>query len=188
MAEEFPDRKIYIVDSLGASSGYGLLMDKMADLRDEGWTIDQLYQWVLTNRLKVHHWFFSTDLTYYVRGGRISKASGMFGTLLRICPLLNMNDKGLLIPREKIRTKKAVIQRIVEKMKTYADNRLDYSGKCYISESDCMEDAHTVAMLVEQTFPHLDGKVEINSVGTVIGSHTGPGTIALFFFGDKRNN
>ncbi len=188
LAEEFPDRKIYIVDSLGASSGYGLLMDKMADLRDEGWTIDQLYQWVLTNRLKVHHWFFSTDLTYYVRGGRISKASGMFGTLLRICPLLNMNDKGLLIPREKIRTKKAVIQRIVEKMKTYADNRLDYSGKCYISESDCMEDAHTVAMLVEQTFPHLDGKVEINSVGTVIGSHTGPGTIALFFFGDKRNN
>ena len=188
LAEEFPDRKIYIVDSLGASSGYGLLMDKMADLRDEGWTIDQLYQWVLTNRLKVHHWFFSTDLTYYVRGGRISKASGMFGTLLRICPLLNMNDKGLLIPREKIRTKKAVIQRIVEKMKTYADNRLDYSGKCYISESDCMADAHTVAMLVEQTFPHLDGKVEINSVGTVIGSHTGPGTIALFFFGDKRNN
>lgn len=188
LADQFPERRIYIVDSLGASSGYGLLMDRMADLRDQGYTIDQLHEWVLANRLTVHHWFFSTDLSYYVKGGRISKAAGMFGTLLRICPLLNMDHHGRLIPREKVRTKNAVIRRIVEKMKSCADGRLDYSGKCYISESDCMEDAMKVAALVEQTFPHLNGRVEINSVGTVIGSHTGPGTVALFFFGDRRTD
>ena len=185
---KYPDRKIYIVDSLGASSGYGLLMDRMADLRDEGMDIDRLKAWVIENRLHVHHWFFSTDLTFYVKGGRISKASGFMGTLLRICPLLNMDNLGRLIPREKVRTKKKVIARIVEKMAEHAEGGLNYSGKCYISMSACMEDAKAVASLVESTFPRLNGKVLINSIGTTIGSHTGPGTVALFFFGDERVN
>lgn len=186
LAEKYPERKIYIVDSLGASSGYGLLMDTLADKRDAGMDIDTLYQWALDHRLQMHHWFFSTDLTFYVKGGRISKASGWFGTILQICPLLNMDNLGRLIPREKIRTKKRVIARIVEKMKEHAAGGLDYSGKCYISESACMEDARAVADLVEAAFPKLNGKVLINSIGTTIGSHTGPGTVALFFWGDER--
>lgn len=186
LAEKYPERKIYIVDSLGASSGYGLLMDTLADKRDAGMDIDTLYQWALDHRLQMHHWFFSTDLTFYVKGGRISKASGWFGTILQICPLLNMDNLGRLIPREKIRTKKRVIARIVEKMKEHAAGGLDYSGKCYISESACMEDARAVADLVEAAFPRLNGKVLINSIGTTIGSHTGPGTVALFFWGDER--
>lgn len=92
LAEKYPERKIYIVDSLGASSGYGLLMDTLADKRDAGMDIDTLYQWALDHRLQMHHWFFSTDLTFYVKGGRISKASGWFGTILQICPLLNMDN------------------------------------------------------------------------------------------------
>ena len=183
---KFPDRKIYILDSLGASSGYGLLMDKLADLRDSGKTVDEVYEWAEKNRLRLHHWFFSTDLSFYVKGGRISKASGWFGTLLKICPLLNMDNKGRLIPRYKIRTKRRVIEEIVNKMKEHADKGLQYSGKCYISNSDCIEDARAVAALVESTFKNLNGKVEINSVGTTIGSHTGPGTVALFFWGDER--
>ena len=182
----YPDRKILVVDSLGASSGYGLLMDRLADLRDEGMDVESLYQWTMDNRLKLHHWFFSTDLTFYVKGGRVSKASGWFGTVLKICPLLNMDDQGRLIPRYKIRTKEKVIQAIVEKMEEHARDGHDYDGKCYISMSACLEDAQKVATAVEQKFPKLNGKVLINSIGTTIGSHTGPGTVALFFWGDTR--
>ncbi len=186
LAAKYPDRKIYVVDSLGASSGYGLLMDKLADLRDGGMALEDLRDWAEKNRLKLHHWFFSSDLTSYVRGGRISKASGWFGTVLHICPLLNMDDLGRLIPRFKIRGKNKVIREIVARMAEHAQDGLNYSGKCYISNSACMEDAQAVARLVEERFPKLNGKVEINSVGTTIGSHTGPGTVALFFWGDER--
>ena len=187
LMQKYPERTILIVDSLGASSGYGLFMDRLADLRDEGYSIQELYEWAMKNRLSLNHWFFSTDLTFYIRGGRVSKTSGFIGTILNICPLLNMNRLGQLIPREKIRTKKKVIQAIVTRMKECADNGTDYSGKCYISPSACYEDARAVADLVEAAFPKLNGKVEIYSVGTTIGSHTGPGTVALFFWGKERN-
>lgn len=183
---KYPDRKLYVVDSLGASSGYGLLMDKLADLRDEGKTIDEVKDWAEAHRNQLHHWFFSTDLTFYVKGGRISKASGWFGTVLKICPLLNVNDEGRLIPRFKIRGKAKVIREIVAKMEEHAQDGHDYSGKCFLSNSACMEDAQAVARLVEEKFPKLNGKVVINSIGTTIGSHTGPGTVALFFWGDER--
>ena len=150
--------------------------------------IDTLHDWVEANKLKLHHWFFSTDLTFYVKGGRISKAAGVFGGMLNICPLLNMDNLGRLIPRSKIRGKKRVIQEIVDRMEECADGGLDYSGKCYISNSACYDDARAVADLVEARFPKLNGKVEINHVGTTIGSHTGPGTVALFFWGGERVN
>ncbi len=186
LLEKFPERKIFIVDSLAASSGYGLLMDKLADLRDAGLTIEELSEWAHTHKLEMHHWFFSTDLTFYVKGGRITKASGWFGTILKICPLLNMDKIGKLIPREKIRTKAKVINAIVEKMKENAKDGLEYSGKCYICHSGCYEDAKAVANLVEANFKSLRGNVLINNIGTTIGSHTGPGTVALFFWGKKR--
>ena len=188
LVKEYPDRKIYIVDSLGASSGYGLIMETLADKRDSGADIDELYSWISENRLKLHHWFFSTDLKYYVKGGRITKTAGFVGTLLGICPLLNMDNEGHLIPRSKVRGKKNVIKAIVDRMEECADGGLDYSGKCFISQSDCMEDAQAVAELIEQRFKKLDGKVLINYVGTTIGSHTGPGTVALFFWGAERKN
>ncbi|MBQ8150252.1 MAG: DegV family protein [Clostridia bacterium] len=186
LSQQYPERKLYIVDSLAASSGYGLLMDKLADLRDDGMDIDQLRDWAEENKLNLHHWFFSTDLTFFVKGGRVSKTSGFVGTLLNICPLLNVSNEGKLIPRAKIRGKNRVIKEIVKRMEDFAEGRLDYSGKCYISQSATMEAAGEVARLVEEKFPKLNGKVLINSIGTTIGSHTGPGTVALFFWGDKR--
>ncbi len=186
LRERYPERKLYIVDSLGASSGYGLLMETLADLRDRGKTIDELRDWAEANRLRMHHWFFSTDLSFYVRGGRISKAAGMVGTMLNICPLLNMDAEGHLAPREKLRGKRRVIQRIVEQMEAHAEGGPEYSGKCFICHSLCMEDARTVADLVEARFPRLQGRVEIFPIGTTIGSHTGPGTVALFFWGSPR--
>jgi DegV family protein with EDD domain len=184
---EYPGRRVAVIDSLGASSGYGLLVASALELRDKGVSLQEAEKWVEENRLRLHHWFFSTDLTSYYRGGRISRSSAWFGTLLKICPLLNMNAKGELIPREKIRTKRKVIEAIVEKMVNHAQDGADYSGKCFISNSDCIEDALAVAQWVEARFPKLDGRVLINSVGTVIGSHTGPGTVALFFYGDERD-
>ncbi|MDY5871090.1 MAG: DegV family protein [Lachnospiraceae bacterium] len=188
LAEKYPDRKIYIVDSLAASSGYGLLMDKLADLRDEGMDIDSLHTWAEENKLKLHHWFFSSDLTFFVKGGRISKTAGFVGSVMDICPLLNVDYQGKLIPRFKIRTKKKVIQAIANKMEEFAQDGLEYNGKCYMSQSDCLEDAKAVAKLVEEKFPGLNGKVEINDIGTTIGSHTGPGTVALFFWGSERKD
>lgn len=184
----YPERKILAVDSMGASSGYGLLVDAVADMRDGGASIDEAFAWAQNNRLHVHHWFFSTDLTHYKRGGRISATSAVLGTMFSICPLMNMSFDGKLIPREKVRTKKAVINRIVQKMAQHAQGGLDYSGKCFISCSACWDDARAVAAQIEEKFKNLNGKVVINSVGTVIGSHTGPGTVALFFFGDERRD
>ena len=186
LRETYPERNIFIVDSLAASSGYGLLMDKLADLRDEGKSIDEVREWAEENKKKLQHWFFSTDLTFYVKGGRVSKTAGFIGNVMNICPLLNVNFEGKLIPRQKVRTKKKVIAEIVDRMEQNAENGLDYDGKCYISNSACEEDAKAVAELVEARFPKLNGKVEINSIGTTIGSHTGPGTVALFFWGKER--
>lgn len=188
LKEQFPNRKIYIVDSLGASSGYGLLMDKLADLRDEGLNALDLADWANEHKLEMNHFFFSTDLKYYVRGGRISRTSGFVGNLLHICPLLDMNNEGKLIPLEKVHGTKKVINRIVEKMVETADKGLSYDGKVYISMSNCPELANPVKELVEKTFPKMNGKVLINSIGTTIGSHTGPGTVALFFWGKKRGD
>ena len=188
LEDKYPDRKIYVIDSLAASSGYGLLIDHLATMRDSGATIDELSAWVEEHKLNLNHWFFSSDLTFFIRGGRISKAAGAVGTVLNICPLMNVDFEGRLIPRYKIRTKKKVIQAIVDKMAEQAEGGTDYSGKCFISHSACEEDAKAVAALVEERFPNLNGRVLINSIGTTIGSHTGPGTVALFFWGQKRED
>ena len=186
LKEEFPNQKLYVVDSLAASSGYGLLMDTLAQKRDEGMSIDELRDWAEENKLNLHHWFFSTDLTFFVKGGRVSKVSGMIGGVFEICPLMNVSNEGKLIPRAKIRTKKKVIPETVERMIEHAEGGKDYSGKVFISNSDCYEDAKAVADLVKSNFKKIDGDVLLNSIGTVVGTHTGPGTVALFFWGDKR--
>lgn len=184
--EKYPERKIIVIDSLCASSGYGLLMDKAADLRDEGMDMETLGKWIEENKLNLNHWFFSTDLTFYIKGGRVSKTAGSIATVLGICPLLDVDEEGHLIPRAKIRTKKKVKQAIVDRMRELALGGTDYSEKCYISHSACLEDAEDVAQAVEAEFKSLNGNVLINDIGTTIGSHTGPGTVALFFWGKTR--
>ncbi len=186
LLEEYPERRIWIVDSLCASAGYGLFMDLLADQRDRGLSGEELFNWANQNRLHIQHWFFSEDLTWYIKGGRISKASGLFGTVLHICPLLNVNEEGKLIPRYKLRGEKAAIRAAVRQMEHRAENGTRYSGKCFISHSGCYEDACAEAELIEERFPNLKGKIQISDIGTTIGSHTGPGTVALFFVGEER--
>lgn len=185
LSEKYPERKIYIVDTLAASSGYGLLVDKACELKAGGMGIDELKDWLEKNKLKLRHWFFTTNLAHFKRGGRVSGAAAAVGTLLNICPVLDVNSEGKLIVRKKVMGKKKAESEILRLMKETAKDGLDYGGKCFISHSRVGEDAARVARLVEEAFPNLDGKVLINDIGTVIGSHTGPGTVALFFFGER---
>lgn len=182
----YPEQKLIIVDSLSASAGNGLLVDKLADLRDEGMKITDLGNWAEQHKQHLQHWFFSSDLTFYIKGGRISKTQGFIGTTMKICPLLDVNNQGRLVPRAKIRGKKKTIREIVKRMSEHANNHLAYDERCFVSHSDCLEDAEAVANLVMETFPRLKEKVKIFPIGTTIGSHTGPGTVALFFWGDAR--
>ncbi|MDR0916581.1 MAG: DegV family protein [Oscillospiraceae bacterium] len=182
----YPERKIIVIDTLAASSGYGLLLDKAADLRDEGKSIDEVAEWVETNKLRIHHWFFTSELKYLQRGGRISATAARFGSLLNICPLMNVSHDGFLTPRAKIRGKKHVAAEAVERMKALADDRLNYTGKVFLCNSAVPDEARELASLVESTFPKMDGKVKICDIGTVIGAHTGPGTLSIFFWGDPR--
>ena len=182
----FPERKIYVVDSLCASGGYGLLMEYLAEMRERGCSIDECRDWAEENKLKVHHWVATSDLTSLLRGGRISAASFAVGSLLGICPIIDVNFEGKLVPRGKIRHKKKAFNELVNKMLALADNQAEYDGKCIVAHSDALEDAIYVRDLVEEKFPKLKAKVQITNIGTVIGSHTGPGTVVLFFMGSKR--
>ncbi len=184
----YPERKIYIIDSLSASSGGGLMVDTLAEMRDNGKNIDEIYNWLETNKLKMNHWFFTSNLSFFIKGGRISKASGFIGTFLKICPVLNVNAEGKLVPRLKVRSKERCIDTLVSKMEQNADKSINYSEKCFISHSNCLEDATKLAEKIEQKFKHLNGKVKINNIGPTIGSHTGPGTVALFFWGNSRKD
>ena len=186
LKERFPDRKLLIVDSRGASSGYGLQMETLAKLRDEGKTIDELYDWAIANRLHIHHLFCSTTLTYYVRGGRISPAAGRIGNLLGICPVMRMDHPGHLTVHSRVRTKKRALRALVDQMAELAYDGENYSGRCLISHSDCLDDALALKAMVKERFPHIDGEIEVYMIGTTIGCHSGPGTVAVFFFGAER--
>lgn len=186
MREKYPERDIVIIDSLCASTGYGLFVETLASKRDEGMPLLELAEWAENNKLRLQHWFFSTDLKWYVKGGRISSTAGFIGNILGICPILHMDAKGQLVPIGKVRTKKKAYRAMLDAMKSCAENGTEYSGKSFLCHSDCPEDAKATAELIEEHFPKLDGKVFISDVGTVIGSHTGPGTVALFFWGEER--
>ena len=184
---QFPKQRIYVVDSLCASSGSGLFVDLLAQKRDAGESIKQVYLWAIEHRQNISHWFCSTDLTYYIKGGRVSKISGVIGGVFQICPLLNVSPSGKLVPVAKIRTKKKVLTALVDKMEQHALGGLDYSGPCYISNSDCLEDAESVKRQILARFKNIKD-VSIFDIGTTIGCHTGVGTVALFFLGDERES
>ena len=186
IAAEFPERTVIVIDSLAASSGYGLLVDRMADLRDSGMGMRDLAAWAEEHKLEVQHWFFSTDLTFFIRGGRISKAAGLLGGLLQICPVMDVEPDGSLAVKEKIRTKRKAIDRVVELMGKLAQGGADYADKVFISNSECLADAKAVASKVEAAFAQMNGAVEHFPIGATIGTHTGPGTVALFFWGEPR--
>ena len=186
LREEYPERKITVIDSLCSSSGYGLLVDEAADMRDRGCSMEEVSQWVMENRQKIHHQFFSTDLKYYQRSGRMSGAAATVGAILSICPIMRLDDGGHIIAYDKVRGKKKAIQRTIQVMEEHAQNGLQYSGKCWICHSNCLAEAEETREAVREHFPNISGEIRICDIGTIIASHCGPGTVAIFFFGDDR--
>lgn len=182
LTERFPERKIYVSDSLAASLGEGLLVHEAANRRDEGYTAEALFEWVEANKMNVVHWFTVKDLKYLFRGGRCSATSAFVGTLMDIKPVLNVNSEGKLIPRERVKGRKRSIKALLERMH---EEIVNPDGQTIaISHGDCIEDAEFLAALIREEFKVKD--FIINFVGSVIGAHSGPGTLALFFMGKTR--
>lgn len=181
---EFPDRKLIVIDSLCSSSGYGLFVDEAADMRDKGASMDEIASWALSKNEYMHHSFFSTDFTMFKRSGRVSGATAAFGTLLGICPLMHLNLAGKIVAYGKVRGKKAAVKAVVKEMAEHAENGYGYSGKCFIANSHCPEEAELTKAAIEEAFPNA--KITIHEIGTIIASHCGRGTVAVFFWGDKR--
>lgn len=186
LREKYPHRKIIVLDSLCSSSGYGLLVDTAADLRDQGASLSETAEWVMENRKKIHHQFFSTDLNYYQHSGRISGSAATLGTILNICPIMRLDDTGHIIAYDKVRGKRKAIKKTLQTMEEHAEQGASYSGKCWICHSNCLAEALQTREALLEHFPNLKDSVQIFDIGMIIASHCGPGTIAVFFFGDER--
>lgn len=186
LKNKYPERIIYIVDTLCASAGYGLFVKEMVDLKNSGMSISDLADYAENKKRNLQHWFCSGDLTSYYRGGRISKGAMVFGTALHICPIMTVDTNGALLPIRKSRGMKKALDGLYDEMVRLADDGLDYSGECYISQSMCEDDANYLADKINYNFKNLKTPVQVFRIGTVIGSHTGKGTVALFFNGKKR--
>ncbi|MBE6989561.1 MAG: DegV family protein [Ruminococcaceae bacterium] len=186
LQERYPHRKIAVVDSLCSSSGYGLLVDAAADLRDAGVTLEEAEKWLLENRNKVHHQFFSSNMTQFRRTGRVSGAAAAVATILGICPLMRLDAAGAIKAYDKVRGKKRAVEATVKTMAEHAQGGTDYGQRCWVCHSDCPEDAQILIDALEAQFPKLRGHIRLCDIGPVIGSHSGPGTVAVFFFGDER--
>ena len=182
LQEKYPDRKILVVDSLCASLGQGLLLWYACQKRDEGLSAEELAAWLEENKLRLCHWFTVDDLMYLKRGGRVSAATALVGTLLNIKPVLHVDNEGHLINVAKTRGRKASLQALAAKVGELGEG-FDNST-VFISHGDSEEDAKYLASLLKEQYGVKE--VVIGYVGAVIGSHSGPGTIALFFLGKER--
>jgi len=182
LKEQFPERKISIIDSLSVSMGEGLFVYNLAELRDAGKSHEEIVEAAEAQKLFVNHWFTVDDLHHLYRGGRVSGTAAVVGTILGIKPVLHNNDEGKLVPVEKKKGRKRALQGLFERLDTQGKN---INGqKIFISHGDCLEDAEYVISLIKEKYPKCT--FEIGFIGPVVGSHSGPGTVALFFMGTQR--
>ena len=180
LMEEYPGRRVVCVDTLQASMGEGLLTFEAALLRKQGKSLDEVADYVRTQGQSYCSWFTVEDLMFLKRGGRVSGAAAVAGTLLGIKPVLHVDSEGKLIPMEKVRGRRASLDALV---KHYKDGALDKTGTVFISHGDCLADAQYVAEKIRAIGA---GRIELNMIGPVIGAHSGPGTVALFYRGTNR--
>ena len=182
LKEEYPHRKLYTVDTLCASMGQGLLVCLAADQRDKGKSIEEVRDWVEANKLKLCHQFTVDDLQFLKRGGRISATTAAVGSMLKIKPVLHVDDEGKLVSIGKARGRAASLRALVDKMEQTAIEPCEQT--VFISHGDCAEDAQLVADMVKERLGVRE--VITNFIGPVIGAHSGPGTVALFYVGAER--
>lgn len=184
LLEEYPDAKITVIDSLAASLGQGLLVHKAVQMKDDGKPMDEIADWVETHKVNLCHMFTVDDLFHLYRGGRVSKMTAVFGTMVNIKPVLHVDNEGKLINIDKVRGRKKSLNDLVNKMEQKIGSYRDKNDIIFISHGDCLEEAQYVAKQVEERFGYKN--FLFNDVGATIGAHSGPGTVALFFLGDER--
>jgi DegV family protein with EDD domain len=182
LLEEYPDADITVIDTKAASLGEGLLVWHAVNLLESGAAKDEIVQWVENNKLKLAHWFTVEDLNHLKRGGRVSGVAAFIGTILDIKPILHVDNEGRLIPVSKVKGRKKSIKALFEKLEDTIVNPEEQV--IFISHGDSEEDARHLADLIRSRFKVRD--ILINYVGPVIGAHSGPGTLALFFLAEKR--
>lgn len=184
LAEEYPDAKIVTIDSLSASLGQGLLVHKAVQMKADGKSFDEIAKWVEDHKLNLCHMFTVGDLNHLYRGGRISKLTAVFGTMVNIKPVLHVDQEGKLVNIDKVRGRKKSLSGLVDKMEEKIGSYRHKNDVIFISHGDCLEDAKYVAKQVEERFGYTE--FMYNNVGATIGAHAGPETVALFFLGDER--
>lgn len=183
--EKYQNNKVYVINTTCCATGYGMFALMVARKKQEGLSLKEILEYIEEAKYTIHHWFISSDLTFYVRGGRISNVEGFFGKAFKICPLLYVDYDGKLTPYEKIRTKIRAIEGQFDKMVEYCKDGDDYSEDVFICNSICEEDAQVLADMIKDHFKKV-GNIYITSIGPSIGAHTGPDTISLFFVGKNR--
>lgn len=184
LQEEEAEGRVVVIDSLCASLGEGLLVHKALGLKEEGKSLDEIAEWLKENRLHLCHNFTVDDLNHLYRGGRVSKTAAVLGTMINIKPILHVDDEGKLVPISKVRGRKKSLITLVDNMEKQIGSYREQNDMVFISHGDCLEDAEFAAAQIRERFG-IDSFL-INDVGPTIGAHSGPGTVALFFMGEKR--
>ena len=182
--EEHPEYKVCVVDSLCASLGQGLLVHKAVQLKKQGKGMEEIVDWLENNKLHLCHVFTVDDLNHLYRGGRVSRTAAFLGTLANIKPMLHVDNEGRLIPLSKVRGRKKSINTLVSMMEERIGSYREENDEIFISHGDCLEDAEYLRKLIEEKFGIQSFLIDY--VGPTIGAHSGPGTLALFFMGEKR--
>lgn len=184
LKEEYPNNKVVVVDSLCASLGEGLLVHKAVMLKEAGKSLDEVVKWIEENKLNICHYVTVDDLFHLHRGGRVSKTAAIVGSMINLKPIIHVTNEGKLVPIGKVRGRKQSLNALVKHMKNLVGSYEKENDVIFISHGDAKEDAEYVAKKIKEEF-NIDSYL-INYIGPTVGAHSGPGTIALFFMGEKR--
>ena len=184
--EKYAEERITVIDSYCSCGGYGLLVTLAYDMMTSGKSLAETKAATQKLAVRIHHQFFSTDMKFFRRSGRVSGTAATVASILGICPIMRLNFDGKIVAYDKVRGKKKALQFTLDEMVAHAENGKNYDGPCFINHSNCYSDAEKLKSDVEKTFPKLKGKVVIRDIGNIVAAHCGPGTVAIFFIGDVR--
>lgn len=180
----FPERKIWVVDSTCSCVGYGLFVDTLADMRDNGDSAETIYNWALANCHRLHHQFYTTTLQYFRRSGRVSGPAYFIGNLFKLCPIMRLNYAGKIIAYTKVMSVAKAISKTVSEISQHMPEGKNFNGKIWISHSECAESAKVLEGELKKVFPNAQYRTF--DIGPIIAVHCGPGTVAAYFWGDER--
>lgn len=187
VSSENPGKRIIVIDSLCSSCGYGMLVDMAADMKDDGCSMEEVENCIIKLRRNIHHQFFTTDVKYFRRSGRVSGPIATVASALNICPIMHLDRSGHIVAYKKVCGKRNAIKETIKEMQKYAVGNDQYNGKCYIAHSDCESDAEAAKTRIIESFENLsEENIKILNIGMITASHCGPGTVAVFFCGDER--